>query len=55
MTSLFESVNEAEVAIEELTKYKNTAEVRILSGNDEYLSVKAMSWKELDERRKNAL
>jgi len=55
MASLFESVNEAEAAIEELTKYKNTAEVRILSGYDEYLSVIAMSRKELDERRNNAL
>lgn len=53
IATLFQTVTEAETAISNIHKYKNTAEVRTLKGNEEYLTVGSMSWMELDKCRTN--
>lgn len=39
IATIFQTVTEAEIAISNIQKYKNTAEARTLEGNEEYLTV----------------
>ncbi len=51
IATLFQKITDAEIAIKNVHKYKNTAEVRTLEGNESYLTVGSMSWMEIDERK----
>ena len=51
IATLFQKVTDAEKAINNMHKHKNTAEVRTLKGNERYLTVGSMSWMEIDERK----
>lgn len=53
IATLFQTVTEAEIAISNIQKYKNTAEVRTLEGNEEYLTVGSMSWMQLENCRRD--
>lgn len=55
IATLYKTVIEAENAIKNLQKYRDTAAIRTLKVNDAYLSVGSISWMDLDKRRKDEL